>query len=179
MKRTQCYTLLKKKNGLCKNRIANYRVDIKNRIVSICDLHLDIHHGLKVMPSTIPNAGLGLFAIRNFKKGERIGCYASTDPIVHTSKLSDDNDYYLSLEDTDYHIDASNPDTSTVLRYVNDPIGTSMEENIRVEGKPLLHELPRYAFHALKDIIASRETPVELLWSYGDNYWIERVDNNK
>lgn len=40
-----------------------------------CDDHTDAEDGVRVMRSTIPGAGMGLFATRAFKKGERIGKY--------------------------------------------------------------------------------------------------------
>ena len=51
-----------------------------------CWTHLLMHDQLRIKPSTIPGAGLGLFAGKDFKKGDRIALY--TGPMLETDKAS-------------------------------------------------------------------------------------------
>jgi hypothetical protein len=51
-----------------------------------CWIHLSQLHGARIKPSLVPNAGKGLFATRDFKKGEIIGNY--TGDMVRVDQMS-------------------------------------------------------------------------------------------
>jgi SET domain-containing protein len=88
-----------------------------------CWQHTKILRGVVVKKSTLKNAGLGLFALKSFRKGKKI--------IEYTGKLRRSADverkwpgdtraeYVEQIDDTNYYIDASKTN-SGVARYAND-----------------------------------------------------------
>lgn len=74
-------------------------------------------YDVAVKPSTIPGAGLGLFATREFKRGEIICPY--TGVLQPTQKKPDDSDKYLLQLSSKNSISAADPAKSGVGRFAN------------------------------------------------------------
>lgn len=114
-----------------------------------------------ISPSTLgPNAGLGLFAKKQFKVNDYICSYLGT--IIPTDTENDfESDYVLKYDNT-YSIDSDDP-SSCYARYANDAI-TSSKINSRFSVRRGVIAL---CLRATKTIKAGDEIFV----SYGDDYW--------
>jgi hypothetical protein len=107
-----------------------------------------------------PNAGLGLFAKKQFKVNDYICSYLGT--IIHTDTENDfESDYVLKYDNT-HSIDSDDP-TSCYARYANDAI-TSTKINSRFSVRRGVIALCLRATKTIK-------TGDEIFVSYGDDYW--------
>ncbi|XP_063409677.1 histone-lysine N-methyltransferase PRDM9-like [Mytilus trossulus] len=117
--------------------------------------------GFSVRQSTIPNAGLGVFAETTIPNGTRLGPYNGA-----LSKDFDGDDWtYIFLVaydngETKHHIDAKNKTKSSWLRYMN-CARTIDEENLEV------HQYNYEIYYVTNQCI---KPGTELLVWYGDSY---------
>jgi hypothetical protein len=128
--------------------------------------------------------GQGLYALRDFKKGDKIGMY--TGAIVPEEHVECWDDTYLAelepsvkgvvvvdgsrdvqseelqkklLRDDCVLFDEDWAKAKTYVHKINDPQKTRAAQNVRVEKDGFayaLYDIPKWT---------------ELLWSYGDKYW--------
>lgn len=120
-----------------------------------------------IKPSLIPNAGLGVFALRNIKKGKILGYYKG-------KILTEDQ--YLKLKNKEYifeinlknqpniYIDAKSKKLSNWTRYVNGAKTKKQKKMINI--KPIQRGYNIY-YTTLRDIKKGEE----LIMDYGEFYW--------
>jgi transposase InsO family protein len=150
---SQRCTALTKAGAQCKQRTAKGQY---------CWNHLRSLRGLRIKKSTIPGAGLGLFAARDLPLGTRIDYTGDRAP------LRDDRDggaYFLQLSSRKA-IDAARTNAGEG-RWVNDPKNSNMRANTEF----VLHTPPgRPRIGCLRTI---RLIPAgeEICVSYGRAYW--------
>jgi SET domain-containing protein len=116
--------------------------------------------------------GRGLFATAPLSHGAFLGEYTG-DVLTHDEYLArypaEDSRYVLAAN-TDYNIDAVDPERSSLLRYLNH---SSTEPNcyyhvLRVRGQ----RQKRVSFFTLRAVEAGEE----LCFDYGQQYWTDRPD---
>ncbi|MBP8042064.1 MAG: SET domain-containing protein [Bacteroidales bacterium] len=124
---------------------------------------------ISIKPSQIPGSGLGLWATKDFKKGDVIVKYDGDKISLKECERRNQNQdgyggYYLTLSknriiDAQYTLWAMG-------RYANDAAGLSRIKGLRNNAKYQL--IKREAF-----IVASRNIKAgeEILVSYGRSYW--------
>jgi hypothetical protein len=124
-----------------------------------CWNHLRTHEQLRIKRSSVPRAGMGLFAERNFKPNEVVAQYTG-DRVP----LGDDSGgpYYLALTRGEA-IDAARTNSGPG-RWANDPRGTKTGANVRF---CLNHRTRQATLRANKHIPKGSE----LLVKYGASYW--------
>jgi len=138
----------------------------KNRTCVVgpyCWLHTKVDKGFIVKASTIPNAGKGLFASKEFKKGEEIGQYTGDKLTRNQADAIPDAQGAYILCHIDECVDARRTN-STPLRYMNDPRGTGKRSNARFVASN------RFAVRTTKKVKKGEELLVE----YGRRYWENR-----
>lgn len=120
---------------------------------------------LEVKQSGLPNAGLGLFAKRTFRKGQRITEYKGVLKKWREVAHEDGINTYLMRVNRFWAIDAK-PAVQTFGRYANDAAGTT--------GKSASHNNAIYVtegrrcfLEAAKDI----QPGDEILVDYGNEFW--------
>jgi hypothetical protein len=131
-----------------------------------CWIHLAQLEGARIKQSNIKDAGKGLFATRDFKKGEKIADYTGDLVLV---KDGNDNEpsgnlshYILELTQV-IGIDAARTNTAAG-RMVNDARRTEYNNNVRFS----CNQINKTAkLIALRNIKKGEEFYV----SYGKNYW--------
>jgi uncharacterized protein len=138
-----------------------------------CWIHLSQLHGARIKPSLVPNAGKGLFATRDFKKGEIIGNY--TGDIVRVDQVSNDANlprsaYILELTET-LGIDAARTNTAEG-RMVNDARKSGFKNNVRFSANQRNKTAKLIALRNIKK-------GEEFLVSYGRNYWPQQLKPNE
>lgn len=123
-----------------------------------CDQHGPVHYSMKVAPSRIPGAGLGLFAIKHFAEGDTIDYYIGT---VYAMESDHQGDYTFDVRGQ-YIVDAI-ATQSCLSRYINH---SSLEPNcvFKVYGRG---EYPHIVVQATRDIMPGEE----LLIDYGPSYF--------
>jgi hypothetical protein len=146
---TQQCTADNKSGGQCNCRTAKGRH---------CHIHMRLHDGLRVTQS--PIAGLGLFAAREFRRGEHITDYTGDELVLTHDRVG--GPYALALTQRTA-IDAARTNTA-YGRWANDPHGSDMRANAefvlnRATGTGRLR--------ATSTIAKGRE----VLVSYGPAYW--------
>lgn len=120
---------------------------------------------LEVKPSRLPGAGMGLFAKRSFKRGQRITEYKGRLRKWKDAAPEDGTNAYLMRVNRFWAIDAL-PATLTFGRYANDAAGTpgkSRSENNAI----YVTEGVRCFLEADKDI----QPGDEILVDYGIEFW--------
>lgn len=129
---------------------------------------------LKIAPSTIPNAGNGLFTKVKLTKGETICYYTGYRHDYQSQKRLKDRTYVLKLQNgypthnrrNDGFVDAL-PCPEVLARYINDP---RLEERCNVKFEHVQQTDIWYCpVVALRDV----EVGEELFVSYGPRYWEE------
>jgi hypothetical protein len=90
-----------------------------------CWNHTRTIEGLRIKASTIPQAGLGLFATKQFNNGDAITPYTGDLVAIHDDRVG--GPYYLQLN-RHKGIDAARTNTANG-RYANDPRGTQSSPN--------------------------------------------------
>ena len=135
---------------------------------------------LKIAPSTIKDAGNGLFALVNIPKGATVCNYAGYRHHYQSQKRLKDRAYVLKLQNgwpkhdrrNDGFINAL-PTKDVLARYINDPsgpIGSINEEKCNVKFEHIQEPNIWYC-----PVISLREIAEgeELFISYGPRYWSE------
>jgi len=118
----------------------------------VCANHLNEKCGLRIGVSTIPHAGHGLFATKQFRSGSLVGYYVGPTrtipsrgkdkPMIGQRRIDEfqkknggelePHDIVVKFDDTDEWrlIDGRNPYQCTVMRMMNDPIGPNRSTEI-------------------------------------------------
>ncbi|HPI31066.1 MAG TPA: SET domain-containing protein [Bacteroidales bacterium] len=124
---------------------------------------------ISIKPSQIPGSGLGLWATKDFKKGDVIVKYDGDKISLKECERRNQNQdgyggYYLTLSKNRI-IDAQHT-LWAMGRYANDAAGLNRIKGLRNNAKYQL--IKREAF-----IVASRNIKAgeEILVSYGRSYW--------
>ena len=129
-----------------------------------CAMHLKHLASLRVTKSTAPDAGKGLFALRDFKLDEKICRY--TGDFYRDDDAWGRSDYVLQINRALW-IDASRTN-SAVGRFSNDPKGTGKRVNARFSINPVTKEV---TLKALRPISKGDE----LFTAYGSGYWKQKA----
>ena len=125
-----------------------------------CHNHMRIHEGVRVTTSTIPKAHLGLFAARDFKKGEHVADYTGDQLILRRDQAG--GPYVLQLTQKEA-IDAARTNTG-YGRWANDPSGSRQRANAEF----VINN--RNKTGRLRTTRAVKKGQ-ELFVSYGPDYW--------
>ena len=150
----QC-TATAKSGNRCRNRTCRGK---------LCWQHLKRDSGLRVKPSQIAAAGMGLWTTRRFKPNEKIGNYTG-ERITKQQMLArypnNKRGEYVLCPNNGYCIDGKKTNSSSI-RFANDSKGNSQLKNNAVfkQGSDVLRAGPQ-------GIPANREIFV----SYGSDYW--------
>ena len=125
-----------------------------------CHNHMRLKEGLRVTKSTIAAAGLGLFAARDFKKGEHIADYTGDRLALRADSIG--GAYVLQMTKRE-GIDAARTNAG-YGRWVNDPRGSGREANTEfvVNTKTRSGRV-----RATRNIAKG----TEIFVSYGADYW--------
>ena len=127
-----------------------------------CWVHLAQLHGARIKQSSVPGAGKGLFAARDYKKGEVVARYTGDLVPVGDGEDFDGSAYVLELTQ-DVAIDAARTNTAEG-RMINDARGSGKKNNTRFS----CNQTKKTAvLRALKAIRKGEEYFV----SYGNAYW--------
>lgn len=119
---------------------------------------------LKVKPSTIPGAGMGLFTAVYILKGTRIVEYKGR--ITSWEEVEDDSDNGYLLKVSPEHVIDAKEDHQALARYANDASGLSKVKGLSNNCIYVQEDLRVY-IESIKDIPPGSE----LLVSYGKAYW--------
>lgn len=125
---------------------------------------------LFVKTSTLPGAGLGLFAKVDFKKGDIITEYKGRRRTWPQVEDDVDNCYIYHIDD-DNVIDAQK-NLSSFGRYANDATGLTRVSGIRNNAE-YFEEDNRVYIRATRNIAAGNE----VLVAYGKGYWKQVKEN--
>lgn len=124
--------------------------------------------------STIPEAGNGLFATRDFENGQLVCEYTGKVLTFMQALKCEDKTYMMGGFGLNVHLDAKDcPDS--MGRYINDPRNPALE-NVRFEKRKDLKKAFVYATRYIKvcSVTSSSVIPQggeELFVSYGESYW--------
>lgn len=142
-----------------------------------CWQHSIKNLGLKVQKSTIPNAGQGLFTVKQFEgkkniieyKGEKL-----TNKQIDQRYPGDTVAPYAVRVNRKYHIDAIKSPTSSIARYAND--ARKNKTRRRNNAKLVTHKVGKGSTSARDKVFikAKSETippNTEVLVNYRDEYW--------
>ena len=125
----------------------------------LCWQHLKRDDGLRIKPSTVPGAGLGLFATEDFRHTDKIAPYTGEQltRAAIEERYGDERGEYVLCRDSKRCID-SRATNSSAARYANDSRGTEKRNNAR--------------FRALRIEASQRIRPGdEIFVAYGRDYW--------
>jgi len=120
---------------------------------------------LEVKKSALPGAGKGLFALRTFRKGQRITEYKGRLCPWKTVAAFDGVNTYLMRINRYWAIDAL-PAVATLGRYANDAAGTPGKTS-RDNNALYVTEGRRCFLEATKTILPGEE----ILVRYGKEFW--------
>lgn len=127
--------------------------------------------GLLHVRETGTPRGRGLFAAQPLSEGVYLGDYTG-EVLTHEQYLerypAEDARYVLAAN-TDYNIDASDPKTSSMLRFLNH----SAQPNCYYDVQRIRRQREkRVRFFTLRDVRAGEE----LFFNYGEQYWLGRLE---
>jgi len=125
----------------------------------LCWLHLKRDEGLRIKPSSVPGAGLGLFATEDFRHTDKIAPYTGEQltRAAIEERYGDERGEYVLCRDSKRCID-SRATNSSAARFANDSRGTDFRNNAR--------------FRALRLEATRRIRPGdEIFVAYGKDYW--------
>jgi SET domain-containing protein len=116
--------------------------------------------------SNITGAGKGVFAARDFKKGECLGVYLGKKLSEKKYNNTKDTSYVWELSDKNgnYYIDAKNVTRNNKLRYINGAMNASQTKKVNVESY-------QYKGMIRYRTIKSVKQGAEFIIDYGDEYW--------
>lgn len=120
---------------------------------------------LQVKKSSIPNAGLGLFARTSFRKGQTITEYKGRLQRWKDVKKEDGYNGYLLRVHRSWAINAL-PSKKTFGRYANDAAGLERVVGAKNNAEYVVYGLRCY-IEATRDI----QKGEEILVGYGREYW--------
>ena len=146
----------------CKNRTRKSRK---------CWIHLGKEDNLRIKPSTISNAGLGLFTYKKpFQRGQEIGKYFgrnTTKRELDWMYPGDQQAIYAICENDNDNARCinANHSTDTPLRYINDK-RNRRRNNVKFIRRNATNQYEPYA-KTKKRVQPGRE----LFVSYGPTYW--------
>lgn len=124
---------------------------------------------VEVRPSSVADAGSGLFALRPFEAGEKVCDYRGKVLSLAQAMRLENRDYLMGGFGLNVHVDASEA-YSIPGRYVNDSGDVS-----RINAKFVKHpELRKATVVAIRRI----ESGDEIFASYGETYWRCRREKN-
>ena len=150
---TQRCTAITKKGAPCRQRTAKGQ---------FCWCHLSSERGLRIKPSTVPGAGLGLFAAR------RLPAHSAIDYTGDRVPLAGDRDggvYFLQTKRNEA-IDAARTNAGEG-RWVNDPRGTAQRANAEFSLYTPPGGQRRAGLRTTRAILEGEE----ILVKYGADYW--------
>jgi hypothetical protein len=136
-----------------------------------CYNHAMTNMGLRVMTSEIPNAGKGLFATKEFEKGEMVApyhfgpCYTKQE--FHTKYPGDVLAAYAFCSGNS----CSNPYKTNMgfARFANHK--PNKDTNVRFVSQSGTNKCHTIRIVASKKIKGTRKQPKEIYVNYGDEYW--------
>ena len=160
---TRC-TAVTKRGTQCTRRTCKY--------AHMCWQHTISTRGVKIAPSTIPDAGDGLFATRDFERDETVVDYGGT--LVSTETFNGP-DYPLSeygVQINDNWVRDGRSTQSGLGRWVMDCLPVNRPHDCpRNNSRIILDQRRRRAsIRATRHIDAGDE----IFASYGERYWRER-----
>ena len=124
-----------------------------------------------VGPSTLPNAGEGLFALIDIEANTKLGEYTGRLLTPEQYKRLPDNTYVFQVtlwkENRKMYIDGN--DENNVLRKMNG--AKTRRQHMRVNCFTYQYK-SRIYFKTLRPVYKGEE----LICTYGDTYWIGRTD---
>ncbi|MBY0432792.1 MAG: SET domain-containing protein-lysine N-methyltransferase [Cyclobacteriaceae bacterium] len=120
---------------------------------------------LLIKKSTLPGAGLGLFAKKRFRKGDRIVEYKGRRLPWREAKKEDGHNGYLLRLNRTTAIDAQ-PYKKAMGRYANDAAGLS-----RIAGKRNNAEYLTYGDQCFIEATRTIRKGDEIFVSYGRDFW--------
>ena len=132
-----------------------------------CWIHLKSIDKLRVMTSGIPNAGMGLFTLKDIKKNDKIVRYQGdhlTQAQVDARYPGDVTAQYVYCGNSRNCIDGRKTNSS-VGRYSNDARGSNQRNNARLVWDSQRRQAN---LRATRKINLGRE----VLASYGPAYWV-------
>ena len=121
--------------------------------------------GVGVAPSTIPGAGDGLFALRDFAAGEVLADYYGEVLSFAKMALRENRDYIMGGFGLNCYVDAAQQ-LDCPARYINDSFEPS---RINAQFHKVASER-RARVRATRPVAAGEE----ILASYGEDYWLPR-----
>jgi len=122
---------------------------------------------LVVKPSTIPNAGMGLFAREDIPVGTRLGWYRGERMTTRQWERCKNDEYiWLLLDDNgkEYYVDACNVVKNNKLRFVNGCITPGQFACVNVEA---YQKKDKIWYSTIKKISKG----MELVVHYGEDYF--------
>jgi len=135
-----------------------------------CWIHTKYQDGLAVKKSNIPGAGLGLFAVKQFDRGDKISEYKGERLTEMQLEHKTNTDYVLRVDQNTY-IDADHTNSSPA-RYSNDCHGQRQYPcNARFSIDKKKHKA---TIKAQKKIRPGQE----VLTPYGAGYWSKSTQRN-
>ena len=136
----------------------------KNRTLKgpTCYIHA-LQRGLRVKISSIPDAQMGLFATKDYRRNELIDEYKGSVIEGPSDAIEDNKDYIISLNNN-YHIDGEDPNSS-FARFINDK---RRHANTKFTAD---NRNRKINVRAKNNIRATKKHPKELYVSYGRDYW--------
>lgn len=148
---------------MCKNSCEDY----------ICHVHAKKDHdwGVKVAPSNIKNAGNGLFATRNFKKGDMIAPYPGK--IITIDECADKNSFYAIRLFKNFVWDASHLEKHLLGDTCNDCLPIDVEKGYGTGTNA--HYCYQKSHKNTIRCFLSASRPItcgeEIFATYGDSFW--------
>lgn len=120
---------------------------------------------VEVRPSSLADAGTGLFALRRFEEGEKVCDYRGRVLSLLQATRLENRDYLMGGFGLNVHVDASEA-YSIPGRYVNDN-GNEAMLNAQFVKHPKLRKA---------SVVATRRIEIgdEIFASYGETYWRSR-----
>lgn len=149
----------------CEGRTRRGQCKLNTRKGKYCHIHLELKEGLKIKPSTLPNAGMGLFATKQFHQGEKITPY--TGDLVVSHDPSYGNAYVLQLKQNPPTFIDARKTTAGAGRYSNSCRGGQCVNNANF----VYDRLRKVANIKAKKLIKPGQ---EILTAYGRGYWVRR-----
>ena len=154
----QCEALTKSRRR-CKRRTCKYSKQ--------CYQHTLINKGLSLGKSKIPNSGLGLYAEKKFKRGDRIASYGGV--IVSSSDFKSSDSAY-GLQVSNGEVLDSRSTQSGLGRYVND-CRASNKRRRQCKGKNSRLVWNSRSRTASVKATKTIQPGTEIYTSYGRGYW--------